>query len=42
VRARIEATGSLIIGNTPEEFAEQIKAELAVYKKVVAEQKLSL
>jgi tripartite-type tricarboxylate transporter receptor subunit TctC len=42
VRQRIEATGSLIVGNTPAEFAEQIKAELAVYKKVVAQQKLSL
>jgi len=42
VRQRIEATGSLIVGNSPAEFAEQIKAELAVYKKVVAQQKLAL
>jgi tripartite-type tricarboxylate transporter receptor subunit TctC len=42
VRQRIEATGSLIIGNTPEQFAEQMKAELAVYRKVVADQKLKL
>jgi tripartite-type tricarboxylate transporter receptor subunit TctC len=42
VRQRIEATGSLVVGNTPAEFAEQIKAELAVYKKVVAQQKLTL
>jgi tripartite-type tricarboxylate transporter receptor subunit TctC len=42
VRQKIEATGSLIVGNTPAEFTEQIKAELAVYKKVVAQQKLSL
>lgn len=42
VRQRIEGTGSLVIGNTPEQFAEQMKAELAVYKKVVADQKLKL
>ena len=42
VRSRIEATGSLIIGNTPEQFAEQMKAELAVYQDVVKKQKLSL
>jgi len=42
VRKRIEDTGSLIVGNTPEQFAEQIKAELAVYKQVVAKQKLTL
>jgi tripartite-type tricarboxylate transporter receptor subunit TctC len=42
VKARIEATGSLIVANSPAEFAEQIKAELAVYKKVVAQQGLKL
>jgi len=42
VRKRIEDTGSLIVANTPEQFAEQIKAELAVYKQVVAKQKLQL
>jgi tripartite-type tricarboxylate transporter receptor subunit TctC len=42
VRKRIEDTGSLIVANTPEQFAEQIKAEYEVYKRVVAEQKLSL
>ncbi|MCR5882839.1 tripartite tricarboxylate transporter substrate binding protein BugE [Rhizobacter sp. J219] len=42
VRKRIEDTGSLIVLNTPEQFAEQIKAEFEVYKKVVAQQKLTL
>ncbi|MDP3085148.1 MAG: tripartite tricarboxylate transporter substrate binding protein BugE [Rubrivivax sp.] len=42
VRKRIEDTGSLIVGNSPAEFAAQIKAELEVYKKVVATQKLKL
>jgi tripartite-type tricarboxylate transporter receptor subunit TctC len=42
VRQRIEGTGSLIVGNTPEQFGEQIKAEFAVYKKVVEQQKLTL
>ena len=42
VRKRIEDTGSLIIANTPEQFAAQIKAEFEVYKKVVDQQKLKL
>ena len=42
VRKRIEETGSVVVANTPEQFAEQIKAELAVYKQVVAKQKLTL
>jgi tripartite-type tricarboxylate transporter receptor subunit TctC len=42
VRKRIEDTGSLIIANTPEEFAQQIRAEFDVYKQVVAKQKLTL
>lgn len=42
VKQRIEGTGSLIIANTPEQFAAQIAAEFDVYKKVVAQQKLKL
>ena len=42
VKKRIEDTGSLIVGNTPEQFAAQTKAEFEVYKKVVADQKLTL
>ncbi|HQC95683.1 MAG TPA: tripartite tricarboxylate transporter substrate binding protein BugE [Aquabacterium sp.] len=42
VKARIEGTGSLIVANSPAEFAAQIAAEFEVYKKVVASQKLSL
>ncbi|MGQ3053727.1 MAG: tripartite tricarboxylate transporter substrate binding protein BugE [Roseateles sp.] len=42
VKKRIEETGSLIVANTPEQFAAQIAAEFEVYKKVVAQQKLKL
>lgn len=42
VKKRIEDTGSLIVANTPDQFAAQIKAEYAVYKDVVARQKLKL
>ncbi len=42
VRKRIEDTGSQVVANTPEQFAAQIKAELDVYKQVVAKQKLVL
>jgi tripartite-type tricarboxylate transporter receptor subunit TctC len=40
VRARIEETGSTIVGNTPAEFAQQIKAEYDVYKSLADAQKL--
>ena len=42
VKKRIEDTGSLLVLNTPDEFAAQIRAELDVYKKVVEKQKLTL
>ncbi|WPB58166.1 tripartite tricarboxylate transporter substrate binding protein BugE [Xylophilus sp. GOD-11R] len=42
VRKRIEDTGSLIVANTPEQFAAEIKAEFDIYKKVVQTQKLTL
>jgi tripartite-type tricarboxylate transporter receptor subunit TctC len=42
VRKRIEDTGSLIVANSPDEFAAQIRAEFDTYKKVVAQQKLTL
>jgi tripartite-type tricarboxylate transporter receptor subunit TctC len=42
VKKRIEDTGSIVLGNTPAEFAAQMKAELEVYKGVVAKQKLTL
>lgn len=42
VTKRIQDTGSLVVGNSPEEFAAQIKAEFEVYKKVVDQQKLKL
>ena len=41
VRKRIEETTSIPIGNTPEEFAQQIRAEFEVYKKVVQDRKLT-
>jgi tripartite-type tricarboxylate transporter receptor subunit TctC len=42
VRKRIEDTGSLVVGNSPAEFTKQIEAEFAIYKAVVAKQKLTL
>ena len=40
VRARIEETASIVIGNAPEEFAQQIKAEYDIYNKVVQERQI--
>ena len=42
VRKRIEETGSLVVANSPAEFADQIKAEFEIYKKIVDAQKLKL
>ena len=42
VRKRIEDTGSVVLGNTPEQFAQQMKDELAVYRKVVQTANLKL
>jgi tripartite-type tricarboxylate transporter receptor subunit TctC len=42
VAKRIQDTGSLVVANSPEEFAAQIKAEFEVYKKVVEQQSLKL
>ena len=42
IRKRIEDTGSIVQGNTPEQFAAQIAAEFEVYKKVVDSAKLRL
>jgi tripartite-type tricarboxylate transporter receptor subunit TctC len=42
VKKRIEDTGSLVVANTPEQFTQQMAAELAVYKRVVDQQKLKL
>jgi tripartite-type tricarboxylate transporter receptor subunit TctC len=42
VKKRIEDTGALLVLNTPDQFAAQIRAEFDVYKDVVAKQKLTL
>ena len=42
VKKRIEDTGSLVVGNSPQEFAKELKEEYETYKQVVAKQKLTL
>jgi tripartite-type tricarboxylate transporter receptor subunit TctC len=42
VKKRVEETGSVVVANTPEQFAAQIKAEFEVYKKVVDQQGLKI
>ena len=42
VKARIEATGSIVVGNSPEEFGRQIAAEVEIYRRTVGDQKLTL
>lgn len=42
VRKRIEDSGAIVIGNTPDEFAKQMRDELVTYKKVVYLQRLKL
>jgi tripartite-type tricarboxylate transporter receptor subunit TctC len=42
VKKRIEDSGSFVVANTPAEFAQQIKEELVVYKRVVDLQGLKL
>ncbi|RRD57631.1 tripartite tricarboxylate transporter substrate binding protein BugE [Comamonadaceae bacterium OH2545_COT-014] len=42
VKKRIEDTGSIVIANTADQFAQQIKDEFEAYKQVVQKQKLTL
>lgn len=42
VRARIEATGAIVVGNSADEYQKQVSDELAIYKQVVLSQKLKL
>jgi len=42
VRKQIEDTGSIIIGNSPDQFAQQIKDEFSIYKEVVVKQNLKI
>jgi tripartite-type tricarboxylate transporter receptor subunit TctC len=42
VRKRVEDTGSIVVANSPEQFAQQIRAEYEVYKAVVQSAGLTL
>jgi tripartite-type tricarboxylate transporter receptor subunit TctC len=42
VRKRIEDTGSIVIGNSPAEYQQQVRDELVTYKRVVFLQKLKM
>lgn len=42
VRSKIEESGSVIIGNSPREFAQQINEEFQLFKRIVREQNLKL
>ena len=42
VKKRIAETGSVIVGNTPEQFAQQMKDEYAAYKAVVDKQGIKI
>ncbi len=42
VRKRIEDTGSIIVGNTPQQFTQQIADEFKVYQTVVQKQGLKM
>ncbi len=42
VHKRIQDVGAIAVGNTPEQFAQQIREEFESYRKVVADRKLTL
>ena len=42
VKARIEATGAIVVGNSAEDYQKQVSDEFAIYKRVVLEQKLKV
>ena len=42
VKERIEATGAIVVGNSPAEYQKQIKDEFDIYKRVVQQQGIKL